>query len=72
SWLVFQGKRWYPLDRSNQLALDHTIAIGGTFVDIQDSHFPKAPRVRVFPKENYLSYLGVKYQLSRVVQPDAW
>ncbi|KAG0169099.1 hypothetical protein DFQ28_002285 [Apophysomyces sp. BC1034] len=72
TWLVFMHAKWVPFDASNQSKLEQTLNLGGTFVDIQDSHFPDVKRVRVFPKSNYLSYLGVKYRLSRVMQPDAW
>ncbi|ORZ15707.1 hypothetical protein BCR42DRAFT_415760 [Absidia repens] len=64
--------KWVPFDANNQFKLEQTLNLGGTFVDIEDSNFPKVKRVRVFPKSNYLSYLGVKYRLSRVMQPDAW
>lgn len=72
TWLVFLNEKWVPFDPHNQTKLEQTLNLGGTFVDITDSHFPKVKRVRVFPKNNYLSYLGVKYRLSRVMQPDAW
>lgn len=64
--------KWVPFDADNQAKLEQTLNLGGTFVDIRDSHFPDVKRVRCFPKSNYLSYLGVKYRLSRVMQPDAW
>ncbi|KAI8393646.1 uncharacterized protein BYT42DRAFT_487806 [Radiomyces spectabilis] len=70
SWLVFMNEKWVPFDVQNQLKLEQTLTLGGTFVDICDSHFPDMKRVRAFPKNNYLSYLGVKYRLSRIVQPD--
>ncbi|CAO3594132.1 unnamed protein product [Absidia cylindrospora] len=72
TWLVFKNEQWQPFDRDNQMKLEANIACGGTFVDICDSLFPGVKRVRVFPRNNYLSYLGVKYRLSRVLQPDAW
>ncbi|ORZ03031.1 hypothetical protein BCR43DRAFT_419110, partial [Syncephalastrum racemosum] len=72
TWLVFMQSKWVPFDPDNQSRLEQTLNLGGTFVDIQDSHFQGVKRVRVFPKSNYLSYLGVKYRLSRVMQPDAW
>ncbi|SAM07427.1 hypothetical protein [Absidia glauca] len=72
TWLVFMYAKWVPFDASNQGKLEQTLHLGGTFVDIEDSNFPKVKRVRVFPKSNYLSYLGVKYRLSRVMQPDVW
>ncbi|KAI8141796.1 hypothetical protein BJV82DRAFT_162641 [Fennellomyces sp. T-0311] len=72
TWLVFMEVKWVPFDASNQYKLEQTLNLGGTFVDIQDSHFPGVKRVRAFPKSNYISYLGVKYRLSRVMQPDAW
>ncbi|KAI8097078.1 uncharacterized protein BX664DRAFT_240350, partial [Halteromyces radiatus] len=72
TWLVFMYAKWVPFDANNQGKLEQTLHLGGTFVDIEDSNFPKVKRVRVFPKSNYLSYLGVKYRLSRVMQPDAW
>lgn len=72
TWLVFLEEKWVPFDAINQTKLEQTLTLGGTFVDVTDSHFPKVKRVRVFPKNNYLSYLGVKYRLSRIMQPDAW
>ncbi|CDH61516.1 hypothetical protein RO3G_06996 [Lichtheimia corymbifera JMRC:FSU:9682] len=72
TWLVFLHEKWVPFDPANQSKLEQTLTLGGTFVDVSDTHFPKVKRVRVFPKNNYLSYLGVKYRLSRIMQPDAW
>lgn len=72
TWLVFLQEKWVPFDFQNQGRLEQTLSLGGTFVDIEDSHFPSVKRVRVFPRANYLSYLGIKYRLSRVLQPDAW
>lgn len=69
TWLVFINAKWVPFASSNQHKLEQTLGLGGTFVDIQDQLFPSVKRVRVFPKANYLSYLGVKYRLSRVMQP---
>ncbi|CEP14926.1 hypothetical protein [Parasitella parasitica] len=72
TWLVFMSGKWVPFDALNQTKLEQTLTVEGTFVDIKDSHFPDVKRVRVFPKSNYLSYLGVKYRLSRIMQPDAY
>ncbi|KAI8093667.1 uncharacterized protein BX664DRAFT_330284 [Halteromyces radiatus] len=72
TWLVFLDERWTPFDNVNQVKLEQTLSLGGTFVDIADTNFPHVKRVRVFPRTNYLSYLGVKYRLSRIMQPDAW
>lgn len=72
TWLVFMNEKWVPFDIINQTKLEQTLTVGGTFVDINDSHFPDVKRVRVFPRNNYLSYLGVKYRLSRIMQPDAY
>jgi hypothetical protein len=69
TWLVFINAKWVPFASSNQHKLEQTLGLGGTFVDIEDRLFPGVKRVRVFPKANYLSYLGVKYRLSRVMQP---
>ena len=69
TWLVFINAKWVPFASSNQHKLEQTLGLGGTFVDIEDKLFPSVKRVRVFPKANYLSYLGVKYRLSRVMQP---
>jgi hypothetical protein len=66
------NEKWVPFDVINQVKLEQTLTVGGTFVDIVDSHFPDVKRVRVFPRNNYLSYLGVKYRLSRIMQPDAY
>ncbi|CAO3610578.1 unnamed protein product [Mucor fragilis] len=72
TWLVFMNNKWVPFDTPNQYKLDHTLGLQGTFVDIQDSHFPRVKKVRVFPKSNHLSYLGLKYRISKVMQTDAW
>ncbi|CAO3695853.1 unnamed protein product [Rhizopus stolonifer] len=72
TWLVFKNEKWIPFNAINQSKLEQTLSLGGTFVDITDSNFPHVRRVRVFPKNNYLSYLGVKYRLSRIMQPDAY
>lgn len=69
TWLVFINAKWVPFASNNQHKLEQTLGLGGTFVDIEDLLFPSVKRVRVFPKANYLSYLGVKYRLSRVMQP---
>ncbi|KAI8637487.1 hypothetical protein BD408DRAFT_424435 [Parasitella parasitica] len=69
TWLVFINTKWVPFASVNQHKLEQTLGLGGTFVDIEDRLFPGVKRVRVFPKANYLSYLGVKYRLSRVMQP---
>lgn len=70
TWLVFINAKWVPFSSPNQQKLEQTLGLGGTFVDItEDKLFPGVKRVRVFPKSNYLSYLGVKYRLSRVMQP---
>jgi hypothetical protein len=70
TWLVFLLEKWIPFDAPNQRKVEQTLNLGGTFVDIQDTHFPSVKRVRVFPKSNYLSYLGVKYRLSRIIETD--
>lgn len=70
TWLVFLLEKWIPFDAANQRKVEQTLSLGGTFVDIQDTHFPAVKRVRVFPKSNYLSYLGVKYRLSRIIETD--
>ncbi|KAI8640569.1 hypothetical protein BD408DRAFT_419523 [Parasitella parasitica] len=72
TWLVFMSGKWVPFDALNQTKLEQTLTMEGTFVDINDSHFPDVKKVRVFPKSNYLSYLGIKYRLSRIMQPDAY
>ncbi|KAI8877715.1 hypothetical protein K501DRAFT_337223 [Backusella circina FSU 941] len=72
TWLVFMNSKWVPFDQINQYRLDQTLGLESTFVDIQDSHFPDVRRVRVFPKVNYLSYLGLKYRISKVMEIDAW
>jgi hypothetical protein len=72
TWLVFMNNKWVPFDTPNQYKLDHTLGLQGTFVDVQDSHFPSVKKVRVFPKSSHLSYLGLKYRVSKVLQTDAW
>ncbi|KAI7870243.1 hypothetical protein BDF14DRAFT_1721335, partial [Spinellus fusiger] len=45
-----------------------TLIIGSIFINICDSSFPSLKRVRVFSRLNYLSYLGIKHRLSRIIQ----
>ncbi|GAN04617.1 hypothetical protein MAM1_0069d04078 [Mucor ambiguus] len=40
TWLVFMNEKWVPFDILNQTKLEQTLTVGGTFVDINDSHFP--------------------------------
>ncbi|ORY99980.1 hypothetical protein BCR43DRAFT_484662 [Syncephalastrum racemosum] len=68
-WLYFSNARWIPLDTHNHTKLERTLQLGGVFVDIQDSHFPDVQRIRVFPGADYLSYLGIRYRISRVFLP---
>jgi hypothetical protein len=68
-WLFFNESRWIPLDLVNHEKLENAIHTKGTFMDIQDSHFPEVPRVRVFPELDYLSYLGIRYKISKVLLP---
>ncbi|KAL9537767.1 hypothetical protein MBANPS3_011479 [Mucor bainieri] len=72
TWLVFMNNKWVPFDTSTKYKLDQILGLEGTFVDVQDSHFPSVKKVRVFPKSNHLSYLGLKYRISKVMQMDAW
>lgn len=69
-WLFFKESRWIPLDLVNYEKLEDTIRIKGTFIDIEDSHFPEVRRVRVFPELDYLSYLGIRYRISKVLLPN--
>ncbi|KAI8637466.1 hypothetical protein BD408DRAFT_320005, partial [Parasitella parasitica] len=69
-WFFFKNYRWIPLDSVNHGKLENAILSKGTFVDIRDSHFPKVPKVRVFPELDYLSYLGIRYRISKVLLPD--
>ncbi|KAI9244272.1 hypothetical protein BDA99DRAFT_448561 [Phascolomyces articulosus] len=68
-WLFFSNSRWVPLDNQSHSKLERTLQLGGVFVDIQDSHFPDVHRIRVFPGADYLSYLGIRYRISRVLLP---
>lgn len=68
-WLFFSKSRWIPLDTHNHARLERTLQLDGVFVDIQDSHFPDVQRIRVFPAADYLSYLGIRYRISRVLLP---
>ncbi|CAO3636084.1 unnamed protein product [Mucor fragilis] len=68
-WLFFKDNRWVPLDIINHQKLEDTILSKGVFVDIRDSHFPQVSKVRVFPELDYLSYLGVRYKISKVLLP---
>lgn len=69
-WLFFKDKMWIPLDIINHQKLEDTILSKGTFVDIHDSHFPQVRKVRVFLELDYLSYLGIRYKISKVLLPD--
>ncbi|KAI8985433.1 hypothetical protein BDB01DRAFT_699750, partial [Pilobolus umbonatus] len=69
TWLVYVERTWRPFAISNQHKLEQRLGENGTFVDIEDNLFPGVKRVRVFPKANYLSYLGVKYRLCTVMHP---
>ncbi|KAL9538385.1 hypothetical protein MBANPS3_010968 [Mucor bainieri] len=64
-WLFFKDNRWVPLDIMNHQKLEDTILSK----DIRDSHFPHVSKVRVFPELDYLSYLGVRYKISKVLLP---
>ncbi|KAI8142396.1 hypothetical protein BJV82DRAFT_614749 [Fennellomyces sp. T-0311] len=68
-WLFFSNSRWIPLDMQSHSKLERTLQLGGVFVDIEDSHFPDVQRIRVFPGADYLSYLGIRYRISRVLLP---
>ncbi|KAI9321858.1 hypothetical protein BX666DRAFT_1838087, partial [Dichotomocladium elegans] len=68
-WLYFKNSRWIPLDRQNHHKLERTLELGGIFTDIQDSHFPAVQKIRVFPRADYLSYLGIRYRISRILLP---
>jgi hypothetical protein len=68
-WLFFRNSRWTPFDAHNQAKLFETLLMNGTFVDIEDSHFPGVDRLRVFPASNYVSYLGTRYKLSHILLP---
>ncbi|KAI7901279.1 uncharacterized protein BX663DRAFT_438118 [Cokeromyces recurvatus] len=69
NWLFFMNSLWIPFDYKNQIFLEDAFILKGTFVDLEDSHFPETRKVRVFPKQDYLCYLGVRYRLSRIMLP---
>lgn len=71
-WMFFSNSQWIPLDTSSHLKLERTLQLNGVFVDIQDSHFPGVERIRVFPGADYLSYLGIRYRICRVLLPSLW
>ncbi|KAI7880534.1 hypothetical protein K492DRAFT_177880 [Lichtheimia hyalospora FSU 10163] len=68
-WMFFSNSQWIPLDTQSHLKLERTLQLDGVFVDIQDSHFPGVERIRVFPGADYLSYLGIRYRICRVLLP---
>ncbi|KAI9305060.1 hypothetical protein BJ944DRAFT_265852 [Cunninghamella echinulata] len=68
-WLYFNQSRWIPLNCKNYAKLESAIEMGGCFVDIKDSNFPSVDRVRVFPKLDYISYLGMKFRICRLLLP---
>ncbi|KAI8341805.1 hypothetical protein BC941DRAFT_414510 [Chlamydoabsidia padenii] len=69
-WLYFSQSRWIPLNSQNYAKLESTLQTGGVFMDISDTNFPLVKNVRVFPRSDYLSYMGVRYRICRILLPD--
>ncbi|SAM03844.1 hypothetical protein [Absidia glauca] len=69
-WLYFSNSRWIPLNSQNYAKLESILQTGGVFMDVADTNFPLVKSVRVFPKSDYLSYLGVRFRICRLLLPD--
>ncbi|CAO3668524.1 unnamed protein product [Rhizopus stolonifer] len=68
TWLFFRDNQWVPFQYSNHLKIEQAFTLGGIYVDIKDFNFPHLKSIRVFPTRMYLSYLGMKYRLSCIIQ----
>ncbi|KAI9304100.1 hypothetical protein BJ944DRAFT_203299 [Cunninghamella echinulata] len=68
TWLFFRDNQWVPFQSDNHHKIEQAFTFGGIYVDIKDSNFPQLKSIRVFPTRFYLSYLGMKYRLSCVIQ----
>ncbi|ORX42519.1 hypothetical protein DM01DRAFT_1330087 [Hesseltinella vesiculosa] len=68
TWLFFRDNQWVPFQNENHYKIEQAFTFGGIYVDIKDSNFPQLKSIRVFPTRFYLSYLGMKYRLSCVIQ----
>ncbi|KAL0073945.1 hypothetical protein J3Q64DRAFT_1779832 [Phycomyces blakesleeanus] len=68
TWLFFRDNTWSPFESENHWKIEQAFTLGGIYVDIKDRHFPQLKTIRVFPTRFYLSYLGMKYRLSCVIQ----
>ncbi|KAI8063176.1 hypothetical protein BC940DRAFT_321786 [Gongronella butleri] len=68
TWLFFRDNQWIPFQNENHYKIEQAFTFGGIYVDIKDNNFPQLKSIRVFPTRFYLSYLGMKYRLSCVIQ----
>ncbi|KAI7907256.1 uncharacterized protein BX663DRAFT_495338 [Cokeromyces recurvatus] len=68
TWLFFRDNKWVPFQSNNHHKIEQVFTLGGIYVDINDINFPHLKSIRVFPTRMYLSYLGMKYRLSCVIQ----
>ncbi|KAI8882870.1 hypothetical protein K501DRAFT_250604 [Backusella circina FSU 941] len=68
TWLFFRENKWIPFQSNNHHKIEQAFTLGGIYVDIHDINFPHLKTIRVFPTRMYLSYLGMKYRLSCVIQ----
>ncbi|KAI7878827.1 hypothetical protein K492DRAFT_132268 [Lichtheimia hyalospora FSU 10163] len=68
TWLFFRDNQWIPFQSENHYKIEQAFTMGGIYVDIKDRNFPQLKSIRVFPARFYLSYLGMKYRLSCVIQ----
>ncbi|KAI9016387.1 hypothetical protein CLU79DRAFT_763604 [Phycomyces nitens] len=68
TWLFFRENNWTPFESANHWKIEQAFTLGGIYVDIKDRNFPQLKTIRVFPTRFYLSYLGLKYRLSCVIQ----
>ncbi|KAI7859016.1 hypothetical protein BDC45DRAFT_565108 [Circinella umbellata] len=68
TWLFFRDNQWVPFQNENHFKIEQAFTMGGIYVDIKDNNFPQLKSIRVFPARFYLSYLGMKYRLSCVIQ----
>ncbi|KAL9556921.1 hypothetical protein MBANPS3_001632 [Mucor bainieri] len=61
TWLFFRDNKWVPFQSNNHYKIEQAFTLG-------DLNFPHLKSIRVFPTRMYLSYLGMKYRLSCVIQ----
>ncbi|KAI9497906.1 hypothetical protein BDB00DRAFT_756003 [Zychaea mexicana] len=71
TWLFFRDNQWVPFQSENHFKIEQAFTMGGNWQYkhlVIDNNFPQLKSIRVFPARFYLSYLGMKYRLSCVIQ----